>query len=685
MRELLSRAPPGAERAAQRRTQEQAAAELEAKRAADAAAAQRAAQNALAERAAAQAAAELEAKRAADAAAALVLAQQATQAAGLTAAALADGGAPCVVGIAYVRRCTDNFAAARALGSPGAFGAVFRGDDATLQLRFAVKRLSNTAPWSPERSAAREIEVLSHFRHPNIIRLFGYTTEPTDRCLLYELGEKGALSDNLTDDASAARLTWRVRVRIAAGVAAALNYLHRSGATPAWHRDVKAANVVLTAVLSAKLIDCGISKLLTPDEAARSGGVTATGALAFGTPGYMCPVYSKRHKYDEKAEVYSFGVLLLELITGKVQLGGNGNGLDLVDEVVEEGELTAHRDARAGDALAADAMAALEATAAQCVLKPAARPGMLAVLRQLNSLRDAHCAASTEEMLLADELAQVTAQRNVMLQEKERNELKRGPPRECCVFTACPDRPLTLSDGLECSQGHFVCSGCLAAAVEARGEAAGRLGCLACAAQPFPDRDVLLKLPERAGLRFLSQVTRATDAANARALEAAMDERVQLAVEARLAKDATSRLRNQVIDSILTLRCPHADCKKAMHFQVEEGSGLRLLPWTGCFAVICKDDGGNGCKKHFCGWCFAPFGAGKEGDSECHRHVVSCAHNTAPGRDVYGGPDALRLFDAALLASRRRALDAFLAKQPAAQRAPLLTSLARELKEAGLA
>lgn len=158
------------------------------------------------------------------------------------------------------------------------------------------------------RSAQREIEILSAFRHDNVIRLWGYTTDPACRCLLYEarraavkrggrslcfcrmcgsqgrrdslcscscmsipsvprspprpqLADRGALSENLSDGGKAAALTWRLRIRATAGVALALNYLHCSQATPAMHMDVKSANIVLSADFEPKLIDCGASSL----------------------------------------------------------------------------------------------------------------------------------------------------------------------------------------------------------------------------------------------------------------------------------------------------------------------------------------------------------------------------------------------------------------------------------------
>lgn len=596
---------------------------------------------------------------------------------------MADGGSPCEVSAAYVRACTADFNAWRTLGKPGAFGVVYRGVDAALNVRFAVKRLSNTAPWPAERSAAREIEILSRFRHPNIIRLWGFTTDPAERCLVYELGEEGALSDNLTDGARAASLTWPVRCRIAAGVAAALNYLHRSGATPAWHRDIKAENVVLTASLEPKLIDCGISKLLTEKEAAR-GVVTATGALAFGTPGYMCPTYARRHKYDEAAEVYSFGVLLCELFTGMLQLGDAFAPLDLVDDAVEsEWGLEAFRDMRPPPWRNDAALHELVVLASMCVLrKPHQRPQFAAVHRRLNALRVAHCVEPVDAEFHAAALAAVRSERDALLQRQEAAAAQqRGPLRECRIFTACPERPLFLSDGLECAHGHFVCAGCMAAAVDSRSAAAPRLGCLCCGGGPFSDRALVLCLPESAGLKYLSQVQKDAEAAAARQLETEFEGRVAVAVERRLAEDALAPLRRRIIDDVLTLQCPA--CRKAMADEVV-GGVRRQLPWEGCFAVECRDDGGHGCGAHFCGWCFAVFPVGRAGSAACHAHVGQCAHNAAPRRDLFGGANAVALFTESLRALRQRKLQAHLAGLPEAQRAALLASLQRELHDAGL-
>lgn len=658
---------------------------------------------------------------------------------GLTASALADDGAPCVVDVAYVRLCTLGFDAGRALGSPGAFGAVFRGVDPVLGLRFAVKRLSNVAPWPAERSAAAEVRVLSAFRgHPGIIRLLGYTTDPAERCLVYELGGRGALSDNLVDDGLAARLTWRTRLRVAAGVAAALNFMHCSPGARAWHRDVKArgngngaeqwaggqasnlpvlpthtprlppcraqsANIVLSDALQPKLIDCGLSKLLTPGEAAR-GAATATGGSAFGTPGYMCPVYCKRHAYDAAAEVFSFGVVLLELLTGRLQLGGDQRGLDLVDELALEGpaELAARRDPRAGG-WSPPAAAAAEALAAQCVAgKPGQRPRLIAALRTLNALAAAHCAPTADESAAAAELAAARAALERLRAAEEGAAVARAAAaRECCIFAAC-DGGLTLDDGLECGPGgHFTCAGCLALLVEAEAAAppadlARRAGAVicplrgqGCAAPPFSAAALARRVPEATFARHNAAAVRARERALAAAMQANYDARLRDA-ERRLAEgqaraaaaaqaaartaaergaaataalaEAVIALRIHVADKVLTLHCPRCD--------------QAFVELNGCCALAC-----GRCDCRFCAWCLRDCGGAAAGDAAAHRHVAGCAHNAAPGRDVFASK---ALFDASQRARRARTLAALLAAQPAAVRAPLLAALAGDLADLGM-
>jgi serine/threonine protein kinase len=109
--------------------------------------------------------------------------------------------------------------------------------------------------------------------------------------------------------------------------------------SPAYHRDMKSANVALMADYTPKIIDCGLSKYV-PDAGAGGMSIHSTTGNRFGTPGYMCPEYSKKVKmlYDAKCEVFSFGVVMLELLTGKLQnyLDANGKEITLEDVVEEE-------------------------------------------------------------------------------------------------------------------------------------------------------------------------------------------------------------------------------------------------------------------------------------------------------------------------------------------------------------
>jgi hypothetical protein len=116
-------------------------------------------------------------------------------------------------------------------------------------------------------------------------------------------------------------LTWKTRVRIGTGVSTALNFLHRSEGTPIYHRDVTAANVCISADVTPKLINCGVSMIID-EERARTGvtSYTATGDLAIGTAEYMCPKYARSKKYGEKAEVSLLALCSSSCLSGEATI-----------------------------------------------------------------------------------------------------------------------------------------------------------------------------------------------------------------------------------------------------------------------------------------------------------------------------------------------------------------------------
>jgi interleukin-1 receptor-associated kinase 4 len=303
---------------------------------------------------------------------------------------------------------TNNFSDERKIGE-GAFGDVFEGILADIvnqrQAHVAVKRLKPEIRLQGDKNEQRaavssiphEIHVLSVFRHPHIIRLLGYTSTSAsvtqELCLVYELGY-ASLDKMLTDGEKAKDLSCKVRVRIAAGISRALNYLHCQD-LPVFHRDVKSAHIVLNRALSPKLIDCGLSTFIADQQ--NHGTIISTRGAMLGTLGYMCPEYARGDsEYDAKSENFSFGIVLLELLLGRLQ-GKHEN--DLFAFYIED-ETPVSVDMRAGPWIPACAEK-LEMLARECLSPYGKRIAtMMAVMRRLVELEKEFCRATAEEVRL---------------------------------------------------------------------------------------------------------------------------------------------------------------------------------------------------------------------------------------------------------------------------------------------
>lgn len=145
-----------------------------------------------------------------------------------------------------------------------------------------------------------------------IVKLIGFCLETQVPLLVYEYISNGNLFDRIhNNEANDETLaSWEVRVRIAKEIAESLCYLHTTAPTPIFHRDIKTANIMLDDNNRAKLADFGISRSVSEDQ-------THLTTIVIGTPGYLDPEYHQSNQYTEKSDIYSFGIVLSELITGE--------------------------------------------------------------------------------------------------------------------------------------------------------------------------------------------------------------------------------------------------------------------------------------------------------------------------------------------------------------------------------
>ncbi|CAL0321981.1 unnamed protein product [Lupinus luteus] len=197
---------------------------------------------------------------------------------------------------------TNSFCKSNIMGESGS-RIVYR---AHLEEHFkAAVKIANS---DADREFENEVSWLSKMRHQNIIKLLGYCIHGESRFLVYELMENGSLETQLHGPNHGSSLTWFLRLRIAIDVARALEYLHEHSNPPLVHRDLKSSNVLLDSKFNAKLSDFGL---------AIASGMQHKNMKMSGTLGYVAPEYISHGKLTDKSDVYAFGVVLLELLTGR--------------------------------------------------------------------------------------------------------------------------------------------------------------------------------------------------------------------------------------------------------------------------------------------------------------------------------------------------------------------------------
>ncbi|XP_010494725.1 PREDICTED: probable LRR receptor-like serine/threonine-protein kinase At5g45780 isoform X1 [Camelina sativa] len=215
-----------------------------------------------------------------------------------------------------IQTATSNFSPKNILGQ-GGFGMVYKGylPNGTV---VAVKRLKDPN-YTGEVQFQTEVEMIGLAVHRNLLRLFGFCMTPEERMLVYPYMPNGSVADRLRDNyVEKPSLDWNLRISIALGAARGLVYLHEQCNPKIIHRDVKAANILLDESFEAIVGDFGLAKLL--DQ--RDSHVTTA---VRGTIGHIAPEYLSTGQSSEKSDVFGFGVLILELITGHKMID-QGNG-----------------------------------------------------------------------------------------------------------------------------------------------------------------------------------------------------------------------------------------------------------------------------------------------------------------------------------------------------------------------
>ncbi|KAM7478162.1 hypothetical protein LguiA_026375 [Lonicera macranthoides] len=229
-----------------------------------------------------------------------------------------------------LEKATDRYSENRILGQGGQ-GTVYKGMLADGRI-VAVKKSTKVDEGQLDQFI-NEVVILSQINHRNVVRLHGCCLETDVPLLVYEFIPNGTLFQYIHYQNEDFPLTWDVRLRIAIEVATAISYLHSAASMPIYHRDIKSTNILLDDKYRAKVADFGTSRSISVDQTHLTTRVS-------GTLGYLDPEYFQSGQFTEKSEVYSFAVVLVELLTGQkpISLIGSDNVRSLSTYFLQEME-----------------------------------------------------------------------------------------------------------------------------------------------------------------------------------------------------------------------------------------------------------------------------------------------------------------------------------------------------------
>ncbi|KAK8956403.1 U-box domain-containing protein 52 [Platanthera guangdongensis] len=279
--------------------------------------------------------------------------------------------------IEEIEAATNSFAAENKIGE-GSYGPVFKAflDHTPV----AIKVLRPDAAQG-RKQFQQEIEVLSCIRHPNMVLLLGAC--PEYGCLVYEFMDNGSLDDRLFRKGNTPPIPWSVRFKIAAEIATALLFLHQTKPEPLVHRDLKPANILLDRNYVTKISDVGLARLVPPSVADSVTQYHMTSAA--GTFCYIDPEYQQTGMLGVKSDVYSLGIMLLQIITARPPMGLTHH----VERAIEKGAFAEVLDPAITDWPVDDALSYAQIALKCAELRRKDRPDLgTVVLPELNRLRN---------------------------------------------------------------------------------------------------------------------------------------------------------------------------------------------------------------------------------------------------------------------------------------------------------
>ncbi|PRQ53375.1 putative protein kinase RLK-Pelle-LRR-XV family [Rosa chinensis] len=287
-----------------------------------------------------------------------------------------------------VVRGTGSFNASNCIGN-GGFGATYKAEISPGVL-VAIKRLA-VGRFQGVQQFHAEIKTLGRLRHPNLVTLLGYHASETEMFLIYNYFPGGNL-EKFIQERSTRAVDWKILHKIALDIARALAYLHDQCVPRVLHRDVKPSNILLDDDFNAYLSDFGLARLLGTSETHATTGVA-------GTFGYVAPEYAMTCRVSDKSDVYSYGVVLLELLSDKKVLDPSfssfGNGFNIVAwacMLLRQGRAKEFFSAGLWDAGPHDDLVEVLHLAVVCTVDSlSTRPTMRQVVRRLKQLQPPSC------------------------------------------------------------------------------------------------------------------------------------------------------------------------------------------------------------------------------------------------------------------------------------------------------